>query len=255
MTPSEEVNNATGEGPERVNVIEMLAAKRVALNEARARYAVGKAVRDEAEMSNESRLIDQLKILIPELERDAQVVLEAQGKAEAQRRLTGIARAYGSTLSAYQQDEARIATASAALRDAITTLNSRARKLEHLKAEADSLGDRFGVNVSPLVVVSEPQGGVTLPPFWRHHSVRPIFEQCEHSLRTRRSYEEIGGSPGFAIIQTAGLRPFRPLTEQECEVLEDREEQRRPDPVLARAILEADALGHLGVSGGRVLRR
>src|SRR5438067_2538516 len=109
MTPSDEVDNATGEAPERVDVITLLSEKRAALDAARQRYHVAKEARDEIEMSTEARLIDQLKFLIPELERDTGVVLEARGKQQAEERLTGIKRAYGSTLASYQSDEARVA--------------------------------------------------------------------------------------------------------------------------------------------------
>ena len=45
----------------------------------------------------------------------------------------------------------------AGVREAITTLNSRARKLEALRAEAAGLADRFSLPVPILTMVSEPQ--------------------------------------------------------------------------------------------------
>jgi hypothetical protein len=81
--------------------------------------------------------------------------------------------------------------------------------------------------------------------------VRSSFEQCEHNLRQRRDYAEISGSDGYGIIMKAGLRPFRPLTEQEKGVLEDKAEWK-PDPVLAAAATEANALAAPRVPGGHV---
>lgn len=259
MTPSEEVNNATGEASERtkvIDVVQLLNEKRRALDGARERYKIAKSARDEQQMSNVSRLIDSLRELLPELERDVSVVREATGRKEAENRLLGIKRAYGSTVATYRDDEARVQQAVAALREAITTLNSRARKLEALRREAAALAHRFELTVPPLAIVQEPRLDVasSLPMLWRMHSRRPSFEQCEHGLRERRDYTEIAGTPGHGIIITAGLKPFRALTEREGEVLEDRDDARKPDPVLAQAAVEARALGVLGVLGGDVHR-
>lgn len=265
MTPSEEVNDAVGEVPARgakgksSDVLALLNEKREALSAARERYATAKAMRDEGAMGDEARRIDALKDIIPELELEAAGVLEATGRKEAEERLLGIKRAYGSTVATYQDDEGRVQQAVAALREAITTLNSRARKLETLRAEAVALADRFALTAPSLATVNEPQQDVasSLPALWRTHARRPSFEQCEHGLRERRDYTEIGGSVGYAIIQTAGLKPFRALTERESEVLEDRAEARQRtanDPVLAQAAVEAHALGVVGVPGGDIHR-
>lgn len=256
MTPSEEIQDATGEGPVRENVIELLNEKRAALASARERYATARAMRDEISMGDLARQIDALLILIPELEQDAQVVCEVAGRKAAEDRLTAIKRAYGSTVASYQQDEARVVTATAALRDAITVLNQRAKKLEDLRAEAAALSDRFGLPVPSLSIVNEPREDIaaSLPPFWRHQVVRPSFEDDEHRLRQRRDYQEVGGSPGYGIIQRAGFRPFRPLTEREREVLDGMAEERKPDATLQQAAAEVVALGALRMAGGHVHR-
>ena len=124
------------------------------------------------------------------------------------------------------------------------------------RAEQSALSDRFGITVPILTMPSEPERDVDLsvPALWRLRVLRPSFEFCEHNLRQRRDYTEIGGTSGYAIIQTAGLKPWRELTEREREVLEDRENERKPDPVLAQAGVEAIALSNLGVPGGGVHR-
>ncbi|MDP9178498.1 MAG: hypothetical protein M3O61_12530, partial [Gemmatimonadota bacterium] len=151
---------------------------------------------------------------------------------------------------------ARVQLALAALREAITTLNSRARKLEALREEAVALADRFALTAPSLAVVQEPRRDVasSLPMLWRMRSRRPSVERCEHGLRERRDYTEIAGTPGYGIVTTAGLKPFRALTKRESEVLEDGEDARKPDAVLAQAAAEAHALGELGVPGGDVHR-
>jgi hypothetical protein len=256
MSASDEVDTATGEAPVRVDVVQLLNDKRRALNEAREKYVTARTMRDEGAMAHLSAKIDALKnTIIPELERDAQVVVEAAGRKAAEERLLGIRRAHGSAVATYGEDEKRVEQAVAALSEAITTLNGRSRKIEALRAEASSLSDRFSLTVPKLTMPPEPQLNLNaaLPPVWEYRVVRPSFEQCEHGLRTRRDYTEIAGTPGYAIIQTSGLRPFRALTEQEKEVLEDKAEWK-PDPVLAQAATEVNALGKLGVPGGHVAR-
>lgn len=170
------------------------------------------------------------------------------------RRIRTIKRAYGSNVASYQDDEPRVQQAVAALGEAVTTLNGRARRLEGLRAEAAALSDRFSLTAPILNMVSEPPT-IKVPPPWQYRVVRPSFEQCEHGLRTRRDYAEIGGSIGYAIIQTAGgPKPFRALTERESEAVADNVEEQKPDPVLAAAAVEATALGQLGVPGGHVHR-
>lgn len=255
MSASDEVDNAVGERPARENALDALNNKRAALKEARERYATARTMRDEIAMSDETRLIDALKELIPELERDAQVVVEAAGRKAAEERLLGIRRAYGSAVATYGEDEKRVEQAVAALSEAITTLNGRARKLEALSAEAAALSDRFSLAIPKLTMPPEPQNvALALPTPWQYRVVRPSFESDEHNLRLRRDYAEIGGTSGYAIIQTAGLRPFRDLSEQEKEVLEDNAERATHRSSASAAATEAIALGKLGVQGGHVHR-
>lgn len=256
MSASDEVDNAFGAAPAKVDVIELLAEKRAALSVAREKYQSAKAARDEQQMGDQSRLIDALKELIPILETEAAGALEATGRKEAEERLLGIRRAYGSTVATYGEDEKRVQQAVAALGEAIKTLNGRAKKLEALRAEAAGLADRFDLTAPILTIVSESREDIasSLPPFWRLRAQRPSFEQCEHNIRTRRDYAELSGSPAYDVIGRTGLKPFRPLTQQEKEILEDKADERKPDPVLAAAATEAHALGALRVPGGHVAR-
>lgn len=250
---SSELDNAVGEAPARVDAVQLLNEKRQALDAARERYKIAKTARDEDAMSDEARRIDSLLAIIPELERDASVVLEARGKKEAEERLLGIKRAAGSVRSELTDDDKRIRELKNELTEVNAKRTTRARKYETLQGEANGLVDRFGLPPLKLETLAEPPA-IEVPAPWRHHVVRPSFEQCEHNLRQRRDYTEIRASAAYAIIMKTGLKPFRPLTERESEVLEDRAEERKPDPVLAAAAIEANALGNLGVPGGGVAR-
>lgn len=85
MSPSEEVQTATGEAPERMkdNTIDVLAKKREALASARTRYLTAKQMRDEQGMAAEARVIDALLAMIPELEREATITREEEGRRKA----------------------------------------------------------------------------------------------------------------------------------------------------------------------------
>ncbi|MGZ3483607.1 MAG: hypothetical protein ACXU96_08470 [Gemmatimonadaceae bacterium] len=73
--------SASGEnGKATIDVVQLLNEKRLALNAARERYTSAKARRDEEAMSNSSRVIDSLKEIIAELEREAAVEVEAAGR-------------------------------------------------------------------------------------------------------------------------------------------------------------------------------
>ena len=48
------------------------------------------------------------------------------------------------------------------------------------------------------------------------------MEKDEHGLRSRRSYREASGSPGYEIIKTAGLPPWPKLTTAQAAILDGR---------------------------------
>lgn len=256
MSASDEVDNATGEAPAKVDVVQLLAEKRAALNAAQERYKIAKSARDEQAMSDESRLLDALRELIPILETDAAVVLETSGRKVATDRLKGIKRAAGSLREELNEDDAKVRDAENELAKANAARTAHARQYESYQAEVAALVDRFDLPALKLEILTEPPR-IEAPRPWQYNITRPSFEQCEHNLRTRRDYAEIAGPHsriGYSIIMTAGLKPFRPLTEQERGVLDDREDERKPDPFLQAAVVEAQALGQLGVPGGHITR-
>jgi len=232
-------DSAVGVAPAKVDVIELLNDKRRSLNAEREKYAVEKQMRDEDAMANAHQRIDALKLIITELEREAAVEVEAAGRKAAEDRLLGIKRAAGSVRAELKEDDARVRKAEKELNEVNAKRTARARSYENLQAEANALSDRFDLPPVKLEVVPEPQS-IEVPRPWEYRVKRPSFETCEHGLRTRRDFTELSGSIGYSIIQTAGLKAFRPLTAQEKAVLEDKAEWK-PDAVLAAEAVVANA--------------
>jgi hypothetical protein len=251
--PSKEVRDATGNSPEHKSAVEMLTEKRELLDKARKNYATAKSARDHQAMSDEHWMIDSLLIIIRELEVEANVEREAAGRGDAERRMIGIKKAYGSVLDEYSEDDQRVEQSRKQLAEAITKRNARAAKLTGLEKEANALADRFGISQPKFAAVAEPKP-IDLPRQWRTTADRPDFEDTKDGTRrSRRTYAEASGSDGYAIIEQAGLKPFRPLTPAETEALSEKE-NHRPDPVLAQAVIEARALGNLRAPSGDIAR-
>jgi hypothetical protein len=232
---SEEVNSAVGAGPEREKnrtVSEVLIEKQAKLAEARERYQTAKQMRDEESMSVEGRTIDSLVTLIAELEKEAAEELEADAVRRATKRMVAISRAAGSIANELDEDQRRVDEKMAELQEAIARLNGRYTKATQLRAEAAALSDRFGVDKPALPNLVPPARRdfvTTLANMPRdlldHRSIRQPVEECEHRLRTRRTYREVEGTPSFDIIEAAGLKPFAPLTEKQQEIVGGRERQ------------------------------
>jgi len=253
MSASSEVETAVGEGPGKENVIELLAAKKAALVAAERDYRICREMRDEEGLAIADHLRDALKVIIAELEIEAVPVREETGRKEAIGRLKGIKSHAGSLRAEFADDDKKIRALGKEIDKANAARTDRAREYEMLQAEANALTDRCGLPPLKLENIVEPPP-IEVPAPWRYHFIRPSWEFCEHNLRQRRAYSEIPReSESYAIIMRMGLRNFRPLTAQEKEVLEDKEE-RKPDPTLAQAAVEATALGNLGVPDGHVHR-
>jgi hypothetical protein len=227
---SREVNDAEGSAPARV--VDVLNEKRAALEAASERYKRAKEMRDEIAMSEESRLTDSLRDLIAVLEIEVAEATESGATQKAKSRVVAIKRAFGSVTNELDEDEKRVVEKIVELQAAIGRLNDRYSKAATLKAEAAALSDRFGLDKPELPVVIPPVRRdfvgklVTLDRGLSDHaSIRQPLEQCVYKLRTRRTYAEIKQTPGFEIIQAAGLKAFPPLTERQAEIVEGRERQ------------------------------
>src|SRR5437879_3670576 len=155
----------------------------------------------------------------------------AQGKAVAERRRVGIRRAAGSLAVELDRDVERYVAAVEALVAAVKTCNERFEKVEGLRAEDAALADRFGLD-APASVPALAAPGVraeavaVYTKLWERQladradrPTRPEVEKDQTGLRTRRTYAEIAGTPGYEIIVQAGLVEFAPLTAEQLEMV------------------------------------
>lgn len=180
---------------------------------------------------------------------------EAAGKAQAERRMPGIARAYGSVRQELDDDEAKVREVAVAYQVAAERVNERYRALEMLRAEANALAERFGVPAPafPVTVIPAMREGCAAAvmaaqavTFLDHAHIRPDTERDEHGVRVRRTYAEIGTTEGFRIITAAGARPWPELTAKQREIVAERERQQAQ---------EAEEMGRFSVEAERSAER
>jgi EAL domain-containing protein (putative c-di-GMP-specific phosphodiesterase class I) len=200
------------------------------LEVAREKYQVAKAARDEKMMGDEMRSIDALRAIISDLELEVVAEREATGQQAATARLLRIKRAIGSVVSELDEDERRL---DELLAEAITRLNDRYDQATKLRAEALALSDRFDLPTPTLPdVVSPARRAIAVEVARALNKLRAdagtwqANEQCEHKMRTRRTYAEADGTPGAEIIAAAGLKPFPELREDQREALASKERER-----------------------------
>lgn len=160
---------------------------------------------------------------------------ESAARSAAQERMLGITRAVGGLVSALDEDGRRPEAAAQAYAESAQRLTERCDKLQLLRAEALALVDRFAVAGPPLAAIAPPAllpavraalAVVQAVGFAGHGAgIQPATEQCEHRLRERRTYAEIAGTDGYAIIRAAELRPWPPLSPRQEQILADRERE------------------------------
>ena len=268
--PSKEVRDATGEAPERKkakSAVELLQEKRQSLVSARARYEAARTNRDEVAMADASRLIGTLTVILFELEQEAAGALEQDALQKAKERVVGISRAAGSIDATTVQDRERVLEAARAYAEAVSRLNERFVQYQGLVADDSALRDRFGIAGAKIPRIIAPNENnrvieaartVEAVTYATDRISRPQTEQDEHKMRERRTYGEIGGTPAYAIIQSAGLKPWRPLSEREQESIaalgKEKETNTQFLGELEVAATIAHALGTAGVPGGDVHR-
>jgi hypothetical protein len=233
---SDEVDNAVGEAVQ--TKAQLLAEKKKALEDARARYALAREMRDEQEMGIESAIIQALREIISSIETELVSDREVTGVRAAKDRLLGIKRAWDSIASSVDAAELRVVKKIAELSDEIDHLNDRYSGSVKTRVEAAALSDRFNLPKLVLPDVAPPARRdvaiemTTLPnklraTAWGNESV----EQDEFELRTRRTYAEASGTEGYRIIEGAGLKAWEPLTERQKEIitarLREKEQMRK----------------------------
>lgn len=208
---SPEVDDAVGEAPARSAKVKDNEQSTLEQRAAELRRVVEQPTEAAAELAAVERQIAETR--------------EANAKEAAQARLLGIRRAYGSVTSSLDADEKRVRQKIDELGEAITRMNDRYSQVAQLRAEAMALSDRFALPTPALPNVIPParRGLVTGPVGFLDHAdnLRPV-EECEHRLRTRRSYGEVRDTEGYGIIEAAGLKPFPPLTQVQQRIIDER---------------------------------
>lgn len=176
---------------------------------------------------------------------------EAAGQAEAEQRMVGIARAFGSVRQQLDEDEAKVREAAWHATAAADRVNERFRALEMLRAEANALAERFGLAAPafpPVVIPARREGcaaavmAAQAITFLDHAHMRPDTEQDEHGVRVRRTYREIEATEGYRIIMAAGgPKGWPELTERQRAILAEREREKvREAAEMQRFAAQAD---------------
>ena len=192
-------------------------------------------------------ILETLPLVRDRLEKDR----EAAGRAEAKKRMKGIARAFGSVRQEMDDAEPRLKEKALAFQAEADRFNGYYRSLACLKAEAAALGDRFGVaapTFAPVVIPAMRAGCgeavriVDSVKFLDHAYVPVATERCEHNLRARRSYAEVANTPGGEIITAAGgPKPWPQLNAKQREIVASREREREEETAtVARFGAEAE---------------
>lgn len=166
---------------------------------------------------------------------EAQLALQKEEgvRKTAEKRVVAISRAAGSVAAELDDDATRVLDAANAYAEAVRRYNERFRKYEGLQLENAALTDRFGVKGAKVPSVLAPERNqvaikaaqvVTTVAFIREtwFVQSEGKEKCEHGLRQRRTYAEVLGTPSFAIICEAGLKPFPELTDGQRERLDEQ---------------------------------
>jgi hypothetical protein len=200
---SREVEDAVGEAPPRTKLEQEAAALR----------------RIVSEPSEKEKAAARLA----EIERQIATQTEDEGRQAARERIVDINRAVGSLADLYQtKDAKKVVEAFRAAAAALEIFVARWRQVERFGAESAALADRFGVDAANIPMLVPP--GRLEEVLRAYRALTDIdtpdvasldytpFESDEYGLRKRRTYGEIVGTPGYEVIQRAGLKPFRQLT-------------------------------------------
>ncbi len=174
-------------------------------------------------------LLEAIEVLQDQIAQDR----EAASRTAAAQRLAEIPAAYTALVVQYEGGIARLGDAATQYAEASVGMHQTFGALAKLRAERGALADRFegvaAANLPPSPIVAPARhGGVGLAVetvainFADHAHLAMATEKDEHGLRSRRSYREAAGSPGYAIIQTAGLAPWPKLTTAQAAVLDGR---------------------------------
>ena len=192
--------------------------------------------------------------------------LEVASLVAATQRVKDVRKAYGSLRKVLEADERAVEVAAIEFKAKAERVNERFTTLAQLRAEAEALYHRF-----PAVPAGPRFPAITVPArrevciqaslvvdsvmFPDHGHIAKAMEKCEYKIRTRRSYRELGaGTPGAAIIEAAGPRPWPAFTEAQEAILAGRKRDAAQEAVESRRFaVEGDRAtersGLLGAAG------
>lgn len=224
MSTREEQGEAPPPSVEHVE--RTLDAKRRELQDAERQREAAEVTLDVDAVVAATQRAGVLRKFIARLEEQLSEAREAQCRKDADARLLGIRRAYGSVATSIDGDEKRVREKVAELTDSVRRLNERYTHAMTLSAEAAALCDRFGLAMPALPpIVAPAQRDLDCTPevgLLRSAQHRPVVEHCEHGVRERRTYEEVCGTEGYRIIEAAGRAPWPALTEQQQRFVAER---------------------------------
>ena len=191
--------------------------------------------------------------------------LEVASVAAAVQRLKDIRKAHGGLCRVLENDERAVEKAAIEFKAKAGRVNTRFETLAMLRAEAEALVDRFpAVPAGPrfpaitvparretCVQASFVVGSVT---FRDHGHIATAMQKDADGLRSRRSYREVSGTPGGAIIEAAGARPWPALTEAQEAILAGRkrdavQEERESRRFAVEGDRSIERPGLLGAAG------
>jgi hypothetical protein len=190
---------------------------------------------DTDEIIAQQQRVTVLTNLVSILEEPARLEREAAARVEAKSRCVAIRRALGSNGAAMADYEGKVAEAARQLRDVIERMNERAWECERLRREHEALVDRFGLDGDQVMMPTSPTEReldvimpklVDLTQVLINSTRAPITEEHEHMAWRRRTYSEVSGTEAGRIIQSAGLKPWPKLSEQQREEIEEREKRQ-----------------------------
>lgn len=214
---------------------EQLDAKRAERVDAEKALVTARAALDVTATVQAQQRIAVLDEFIATLEVKVVAEREAEAKQQARQRLIGIRRAHGSVSSQMDQDEERVRSLHDELTAAIARLNDRYQQAVALGNEAAALVDRFDLDAELPPAPPAPAARNIPEPLPALLDVAPFVASPateahpEFDSMRRRTYREIESTQGYAIIQRAGLKAWRPLSEQEERIVGIRRERMKRD--------------------------
>lgn len=191
---------------------ELLDEKREELRHAELDEAKGSEHYDTKGVVQAQQRAMVLRQFIARLEAQAAKEYEAEARAAAEARLAAIPTEYTEVEAQLAADTAAIAKAMDGARAAIAALTATWHRYMVLRAENAALADHFGLSAGelpPLVVpVLRRDIDWHLPAVPDHGFFPPHYERNASHTHQRRTFGEIVGTRGYALIQRVGLKPW-----------------------------------------------